>query len=115
MRVHYLKAALVGLVGGVLLTAAILSVEVVYGDSVMAALMANCADVVCDGYAQVGDLKPLAVPFGIGFAAAFIWFRRRQRRLVAKRPCALDQCRGAHSQPTASSSSECRWRSACTP
>jgi len=49
----------------------------------VAVQMANCADFVCDGYAQVGQLKRLAVPFGIGFAGAFIWFRRRQRRLVA--------------------------------
>jgi hypothetical protein len=40
--VPYLKAALVGLLGGVLLTAAVLAVEVVYVEKTLAAQMASC-------------------------------------------------------------------------
>lgn len=78
---RYLKAALVGLVGGFLLAAAVIAVEIVHAERTVSSQMASCVDNVCDGYAQVGGVE-LPVAFTIGFAAAFAWFLRRQRHLV---------------------------------
>ena len=86
---RYLKTALAALVGGVLLTAAVLAVEMIHAKRVTASQMADCestaaagAGGICFGYAQFGG-NELPAAFVIGFAATFIWFRRRQRRLVA--------------------------------
>ena len=86
---HYLKAVLVGLVGGVLLTAAILVIEVVYVEQVMAARLADCgyesnasAGGVCFGYLQFREWM-VPVAFVVGFTAVFFWALRRQPQLVA--------------------------------
>jgi hypothetical protein len=81
MPIHYLKAALVGLVGGFLLAAAVLTVEIIHS---VASEMANCADsgqiaYVCDGAAQLGGVLELSVAFALGFAGAFAWHLRRRR------------------------------------
>jgi hypothetical protein len=84
---RYLKPALVGLVGGLLLAGAVLTVEFIHAERVVASQIANCVDMtagggVCSGSAQVGGLEaPIA--FALGFAAATIWFRRRPQRRVA--------------------------------
>ena len=84
---RYLKPALVGLVGGMLLAAAVLTVELIHAQRVVASQMANCVDMtagggICSGYSQVGGVE-LPVAFALGFAAAIVWFRRRQQRRVA--------------------------------
>lgn len=84
---RYLKPALVGLVGGFLLAAVVLTVEVIHAQRVVASQMTNCFDVtagggVCAGYAQAGGIE-IAITFAVGFAAAIIWFRRRQQRPFA--------------------------------
>jgi hypothetical protein len=84
---RYLKPALVGLVGGLLLGAAVLTVEIVHAQRVVATQIANCVDMTpgagaCSGSAQVGGAE-VPIAFALGFSAAIIWFRRRQRRLVA--------------------------------
>ena len=76
---RYLKAALAGLLGGLLLAFAAMSVEMIHAQRTVAAQMASCADYVCDGYAQVGGVWELLIAFALGFAAAFVWFLRRQR------------------------------------
>ena len=82
MRAHYLKAALVGLVGGFLLASAVLTVEIIHAQRVVASQMANCADsgvaYVCDGAAQLGGVVELSVAFALGFAAVFAWHLRRR-------------------------------------
>jgi hypothetical protein len=88
--VPYLKAALVGLFGGVLLTAAALAVQVVYVEKAMAAQMASCEaestattrSGICFGYVRFREWM-VPVAFGIGFTGAFFWLLRRQQRLVA--------------------------------
>jgi hypothetical protein len=84
---RYLKPALVGLVGGLLLAAAVLTVEFIHARRVVASQLANCVDVtagggVCSGSAQIGGVE-VPTAFALGFAAAIIWFRRRQQRRVA--------------------------------
>ena len=85
-----LKPALVGLVGGLLLAGLVLTVEFIHAERVVASQTANCADMtagggVCSGSAQVGGVEvPMA--FALGFAAAIIWFRRRQQRRVGFSP-----------------------------
>jgi hypothetical protein len=85
---RYLKAVFVGLVGGVLVTTAVLSVEVVHAQRSMSAQMANCEAAlnggggICSGYAQTGAYE-LPIAFAIGFIGPFVWFRRRQQRLVS--------------------------------
>lgn len=83
-----LKAALVGLVGGLLLAAAVLTVEFIHAQRVAASQIANCLDVtvgggVCSSAVQVGGVVEVLIAFALGFAAAIIWFRRRQQRRVA--------------------------------
>lgn len=84
---RYLKPALVGLVGGLLLAAAVLTVEFIHAGRVVASQMTNCFDVnagagVCGGAEQFGGVE-VPIAFALGFAATFIWFRRRQPRRVA--------------------------------
>lgn len=79
---RYLKPAFVAFVAGVLLAAAVLSIEIAHAQSSIAQQMTNCADYVCDAYAQVGGLKLLGVSFMVGFATAFFWFQRRHRRVA---------------------------------
>jgi hypothetical protein len=84
---RYLKPVLVGLVGGLLLAGAVLTVESIRAQRVVASQIANCVAMtagggVCSGSAQVGGVEaPIA--FALGFAAAIRWFRRRQQRRVA--------------------------------
>jgi hypothetical protein len=85
--VRYLKPALVGLAGGLLLAAAVLTVESIHAQRVVASQIANCVDMtaggsVCSGSAQVGGVE-VPIAFALGFAAAIIWFWRRQQRRVA--------------------------------
>jgi hypothetical protein len=84
---RYLKPALVGVLGGLLLAAAVLTVEFTHAQRVVASQIANCVDMtaggdVCSGSAQVGGVE-VPIAFALGFAAAIIWFRRRQQRRVA--------------------------------
>ena len=84
---RYLKPALVGLAGGLLLAGAVLTVEFIHARRDVASQIANCVDMtaggfVCTGSALVGGVEaPIA--FALGFAAAILWFRRRQQRRVA--------------------------------
>ena len=85
---RYLKLALVGLVGGLLLAAVVLTVEFIHAERVAASQIANCVDVtagggfVCSSAVQVGELIEVLIAFALGFAAAIIWFRRRHERHV---------------------------------
>jgi len=84
---RYLKPSLVGLVGGLLLAASVLTVEFIRAQGVVASQLANCGDTtaggfVCSGSAQVGSVEAL-IAFALGFAAAMTWLRRRQQRRVA--------------------------------
>jgi hypothetical protein len=83
--VRYLKPALVGLVGGLLLAAAVLTVEFIHAQGVVTSQIRNCFDMtmaagagVCSGAVQVGGVE-VAIAFALGFAATIIWFRRRQQ------------------------------------
>jgi hypothetical protein len=84
--VGYLKGALIGLVGGVLLTVAVLAIEVAHAGRSVSAQMPEChtnalsdrTDFVCDSAMQVGGLE-LPVAFVVGFAAAIVWSTRRRR------------------------------------
>ena len=83
---RYLKPALAGLAGGLLLAAAVLTVEFIHAQRVVASQMANCVDqtaglFVCAGSAQVGGVE-VPIAFSLGFGAAIIWFRRREQRRV---------------------------------
>jgi hypothetical protein len=84
MPVRYLKAALVGLVGGFLFAAAVVTVEIIHAQRVVASQMANCADYVCSGYAQLGGVTELSVAFALGFAAVFAWHLRRGRPVTGR-------------------------------
>ena len=80
---RYLKPALVGLVGGSLLAAAVLTVEVIHAHRDVASQRANCVDrtagaSICSGSSQVGGVE-LPAAFALGFAAATVWVRRRQQ------------------------------------
>ena len=84
---RYLKPALVGLVGGLLLAAAVITVEFIHAQRVVASQITNCFDGtagggVCSGSAQVGGVE-VPIAFALGFAATIIWFRRRQQRRLA--------------------------------
>jgi hypothetical protein len=84
---RYLKPALVGLAGGLLLAAAVSTVEFIHAQRIVASQTANCFDVtagadVCSGSAQFGGVE-VPIAFALGFAATIIWFRRRQQRRVA--------------------------------
>jgi hypothetical protein len=84
---RHLTPALVGLSGGLLLAAAVLTVEFIHAQRVVALQMTNCFDATagggaCSGSAQVGGVEVL-IAFALGFAATVIWFRRRQHRRVA--------------------------------
>jgi len=82
---RYLNLALVGFGGGLVLAAAVLTVEFIHAERVAASQIANCVDmtsdggVVCSSAVQAGGVIGLAIAFALGFAAAIIWFRRRQR------------------------------------
>jgi hypothetical protein len=87
---RYLKPALVGLVGGLLLAITVAAVEFLIASQRRAASMMKCRDgastsmvAVCDGAVQFGDVRYLGIAFVVGFAVAFILFRRRQDRRVA--------------------------------
>jgi len=86
---RYLNLALVEFGGGLLLAAAVLTVEFIHAERVAALQIANCVEVtsgvgfVCSSAVQVGGVIELVIAFALGFAAAIIWFRRRQRRRVA--------------------------------
>ena len=84
---RYLKLALVGVVGGLLLGAVVLTVESIHAQRVVASQIANCVDMtaggtVCSGATQVGGVE-VPTAFALGFAAAIVWFRRRQPRRAA--------------------------------
>ena len=79
---HYLKAALVGLLAGFVLTIGIAAVELLLAQRRLAASM-QCDDGMCDGVVQLGDVRYLGIAFLVAFAAAFAWFLRKQRRLLA--------------------------------
>jgi hypothetical protein len=79
---RYLKLALVGLIGGLLPGAAVLTVEFIHAQKVVASQTANCIDTTagggaCSGSAQVGGVE-VPIAFALGSAGAIIWFRRRQ-------------------------------------
>jgi len=91
MPVRYLKAALVGLVGGLLLAASVLTVEIIHAQRVVASQMANCADdgsrqiaYVCGGAVQLGGVVELSVAFALGFAAVFAWYLRRSHPVTGR-------------------------------
>lgn len=80
---RYLRTALVGLAGGLLVAAAVSTVEFIHSQRVVASQIANCIDVtvggayVCAGAGQFGGVE-VPIAFAVGFvAAAIIWFRRR--------------------------------------
>jgi hypothetical protein len=83
-RVRYLKAALVGLVVAILLTASVLAVEMVYAEKSVSAQMADCltsvlsdrTETVCHSTMEFGGVE-LALAFVVGFAAVFAWRLRR--------------------------------------
>lgn len=84
---RYLKPALVGLVGGLLVVAAVLTVEFIHAERLAASQIADCLDVtlggsVCSSAVQVGGVVEVLIAFALGFAAAIIWFRQRQQRHV---------------------------------
>lgn len=84
---RYLKRALVGLAGGLLLATTVLIVEFIHSWRVAALQIANCVDVaaggyVCGGAAHFGGVE-VPIAFALGFAAAMIWSRRRQQRRAA--------------------------------
>jgi hypothetical protein len=86
---RWVKAALIGLVSGVLLTAAVLAVQVIDAHRVTAAQIEDCEAAlnggggVCFGSAQVGG-KGLAAASVVGFAFAFGWFLLRAPRRPAQ-------------------------------
>jgi len=85
---RYLKLALVGLVGGLLLAVAVLTVEVIHAERVAASQTASCVastvgGSVCSSAVQAGGVVEVLIAFALGFAAAVIWFRRRQHRRIA--------------------------------
>jgi len=87
---RYLKPALVGLVGGLLLAITVAVVEFLIGSQRLAGSMMECRDAAstsmvaaCDGAEQFGDVRYLGIAFVVGFAVAFIWSRRRQQRRVS--------------------------------
>jgi hypothetical protein len=82
---RYSRPALVGLLGGFLLAIAVFAVDFLISMLRLAA-SAQCVGEVaaaCDGAVQFGDVRYLGIAFLVGFAVAFISFRRRQRRRVA--------------------------------
>jgi hypothetical protein len=76
--VRYFNAALVGLVGGFLLTGAVITVEFIRDGGVITFQMTTCADYPCIAHEWASALK-LPVAFGLGFAAGFMWFLRPRR------------------------------------
>ena len=80
---RYLKPALVGLVGGLLLAIMVMAVDFLISLQRLA-VSTQCAGAVatvCLGAVQFGDVRYLGIAFLVGFAVATIWFRRRQQRL----------------------------------
>jgi hypothetical protein len=75
--VRYLKAALVGLLGGCVVVIAVATIAFV-----RLAWLTTCVEFQCYGDVQIAD-RNLGIAFAVGFAAAFAWFLRRQRRLLA--------------------------------
>jgi len=77
----YLKAALVGLLAGYLLTIVVNTLEVAVAPGyVMPPIV--FANVPAHGSAFGNNLPDLALAFLVGFSAAFTWLLRRQRRLA---------------------------------
>jgi hypothetical protein len=84
------KSVLIGLLGGVLLTAAVLTLEMIHAERSVSAKMADChtnvlsdrTDLVCDSAMQVGGWE-LPVTFVVGFAAAFVFARKFTRIVIA--------------------------------
>jgi len=84
---RYLKPALIGVTGGLLLGGAVLTLDFIHAQRVVASQIANCVDMtaggtVCSGATQVGGVE-VPTAFALGFAAAIVWFRRRQPRRAA--------------------------------
>jgi uncharacterized protein (TIGR03382 family) len=83
---RFLKGVLVGLLAGVVLTAAVLTLEMVHADRSVSAKMPDCKthvfregiDTVCDTTYELGAAE-VPVTFVVGFAAAFAWSLRRRR------------------------------------
>ena len=82
---RYLKPALVGLLGGSLFSLMVMAVDFLISLQRLAASTqcASAVAAVCDGAVQFGDVRYLGIAFLVGFAVAFISFRRRQQRRVA--------------------------------
>jgi hypothetical protein len=87
---RYLKAALVGLVGGVLIMTAVFAVDAAWAKRSISVQMAACeaeavrnggGGGVCTGAAQFGGNK-MPVAFVLGFVAAFTWSMRARRRSI---------------------------------
>jgi hypothetical protein len=80
-RVRYLTGALAGLAVGVLLATAVLGVEMVQAQRQSQSAI-TCADFQCFGAVQFGSVWGLLLAFVVEFAAAFVWFLRRPRRVA---------------------------------
>src|SRR5579871_940561 len=78
---RFVKAAVVGLLAGVLSAAVVLGAEMIVAQRTVTAQMENCADNVCFGDAKMGGVE-LLFAFVVGSSAAFAWSVRRHR-LVA--------------------------------
>ena len=75
---RYLKPALVGLVGGLLLAGAVLTVESIRAQRVVASQIANCVAMtagggVCSGSAQVGGVEALTGILMCGWSTGFFF------------------------------------------
>jgi hypothetical protein len=79
---RYLRATLVGLLVGFVVTVAMTAFELLLAQRKLAESM-QCADGVCDSYVQFGHVRYLGIAFVLGFAPAFTWFLRRPRRSSA--------------------------------
>ena len=79
---RHVRAALVGLAVAVVLTAAVVGVEMVFANRAVAAQIADCENAlndgggICSGSAQVGAME-LPIVFALGFVAGYGWRLRR--------------------------------------
>ena len=80
---RYATAALVGLVGGLVLALAFVAVEFAFATDRLQSVM-TCVDYVCAGAVQVGSIRAVLIGFAVGFVVAFTWFLRRRRGLMAR-------------------------------
>lgn len=78
---RYLKAALAGVIGGVLLAIGVTIMDGVVTAMRLRAAM-NCVDFVCFGAAQFGSAREVLTAFVIGFVAVFVAMVRHPRRPV---------------------------------